>query len=303
MREPGSARLRHEPCLTPDGPRSAEPLDRRGAAARQPARRTPIYGTNPASSSLLLVTHGIRGGPGSAADLARVLEATGRFRAVRVGCHKARPDLDEALDLLPPGPMVAAPLLMAEGWIFDAIRRRLADHPRAVEVSLAPPAGAHPDLWRLVEARALALCNRHSWAPKATTLLLAGHGTPRHAGAAATTRAVAARIGARGTFADVRTGFLDEVPELADVAAGLGSGPCVTVGFFVDNGPHGREDVAEALAAAPCPVAYTGAIAADEAIMPYLLDQVRVAKPVLATAQGTPGSVRSRPSHIAAASV
>jgi sirohydrochlorin ferrochelatase len=255
-------------------------------------------------ASLLLVTHGIRGGPGTAADLARVLAATGQFRAVRVGCHKARPDLDEALGLLPPGPVVAAPLLMAKGWIFDAIRRRLASHPRTDEVSLAPPAGAHPDLWRLVETRALALCDRRSWQPRGTTLLLAGHGTPRHAGAAATTRAVAATIAARGTFAEVRTGFLDEAPELADVAAGLGPDrPCVAVGFFVDNGPHGRDDVAEALAAAPIPIAYTGAIAADEAVLPYLLDQIRAARPILATAQGAPGSARSRPSHIAAASV
>jgi hypothetical protein len=232
-----------------------------------------------------------------------VLEATGRFRAVRVGCHKALPDLAETLDLLPPGPVVAAPLLMAEGWIFDAIRRRLADHPRAAEVGLAPAVGAHPDLWRLVEARALALCDRHSWTPRTTTLLLAGHGTPRHAGAAATTRAVAARITARGTFADVRVGFLDEPPSLADVAARLPRDhPRVAVGFFVDNGPHGREDVAEALASAPGPVAYTGAVAADEAILPYLLDQIRAARPVT-SAQDGPDSPLSRPRHIASASV
>ncbi|HEX8374256.1 MAG TPA: hypothetical protein VF606_03655 [Geminicoccaceae bacterium] len=234
--------------------------------------------------------------------MAHALEATGRFRAVRVGCHKALPDMAEALDLLPPGPVVAAPLLMAEGWIFDAIRRRLADHPRAAEVSLAPAVGAHPDLWRLVETRALTLCGGHAWAPRRATLLLAGHGTPRHAGAAATTRAVAARITARGTFADVRVGFLDEPPSLAEVAANLPSDPCVAVGFFVDNGPHGRDDVAEALAAASCPVAYTGAVAADEAILPYLLDQIRAARPV-APAHGESGSSLSRPRHIASASV
>jgi len=270
---------------------------------RRSVWRTPINETNPAAS-LLLVTHGIRGGPGAAADLARALEATGCFRAVRVGCHKALPDMAEALDLLPPGPVIAAPLLMAEGWIFNAISRRLADHPRAVEVSLAPAVGTHPDLWRLVEARALALCDRHAWAPETTTLLLAGHGTPRHAGAAATTRAVATSIAARGTFADVRAGFLDESPELADVAAGLGSGPCVAVGFFVDNGPHGRDDVAEALAAAPGPVAYTGAVAADEAVLPYLLDQIRAARPVsTTTAQDGADSSLSRPRHIASARV
>jgi sirohydrochlorin cobaltochelatase len=251
--------------------------------------------------SLLIATHGVRGGPGVAAEIAPVLERAGRFAAVRVGCHKAEPDLDAAVATLPPGPAVVAPLLMAEGWIFDAIRARLAAHPRAVDLRLAPALGAHPGLWRLAERRALALAWQRGWRPAEATLLLAGHGTSRHPEAAATTRAAAGRVAARGRFARVLTGFLDQEPELAAVARGLGPGPCVAVGFFVDNGPHGREDVAEALAEAPCPVAYTGALGADAALVPFLLDRVAEARPVLAQAASA-GSARSRERHMASAS-
>jgi hypothetical protein len=229
---------------------------------------------------LLLVTHGIAGGPGAAAGLAPLLQRSGRFAAVGIGCHKAAPDLDTALASLPPGPVVAAPLLMAEGWIHAAVRRRLADHPRARDLALAPALGTHPELWRLVLARAVGVCEGAGWAPRATTLLLAGHGTPRHAGAAASTLAAAARIAARGCFARVRTGFLDQPPRLADVARGIGDGPCVAVGFFVDNGPHGRDDVRTALAAASRPIRYAGAVAADALVVPYLLEQTAAARPL-----------------------
>jgi hypothetical protein len=59
--------------------------------------------------------------------------------------------------------------------------------------------------------------------------------------------------------------------------------------------------VAEALAEAPCPVAYTGALGADAALVPFLLDRVAEARPVLAQAASA-GSARSRERHMASAS-
>lgn len=253
---------------------------------------------------LLIATHGVRGGPGAAAELLPILERAGRYATVRVGCHRAQPDLDAAIASLPPGSAVVAPLLMAEGWIFDAVRARLAAHPRAPDLRLAPALGAHPELWRLVELRAIALARSRNWHPMEATLLLAGHGTARHPGAATTTRAAARRIAARGGFARVDVGFLDQAPALAEVARGLGPGPCVVVGFFVDNGPHGREDVAAALEQASCPVAYTGAVGADAGMVPYLLDRIGEARPVLASPRAAPSASasRSRSRHITSAS-
>ena len=230
--------------------------------------------------SLLLATHGIEGAVGAAAELARALARSRRFAAVAAGCHKGEPGLDASLDALPAGAVIVLPLLMAEGWTYAAIRRRLLGHRRAGEVRLAPPLGTHPGLARLVAARALALCARERWQPRASTLLLAGHGTHRHAGGSAAIRAMAGRLAARHRFAAVRVGFLDEAPQLAAVAAALGPGPCVAVGCFVDNGPHGRDDVGTALRSAAGPLAYAGAIGADAAVVPYLLERVRAAGPL-----------------------
>jgi sirohydrochlorin cobaltochelatase len=212
--------------------------------------------------SLLLVTHGIEGRPGVALAHAEALRAREPAADVRVACLKGEPDLDSALAGART-PVTVVPLLMADGFIMRLLRSRLVAKNG---IALRPPVGTDPRLTALIMAKARHACAERGWLPARTTLLLIGHGTPQHAGSEAATTRHAETLAVPGIFADVRTAYLDQASFLAAAAAALDR-PCVAVGLFVDDGPHGRDDVLEGLAAAAAPVAYTGAIGTDPAIL------------------------------------
>jgi sirohydrochlorin ferrochelatase len=218
--------------------------------------------TTAGGGSLVLVTHGIEGRPGVAAIHATTLRARGLAREIRVACLKGEPGLDETLSGAR-APITVVPLLMADGFIMRLLRDRLAGCPGIV---LRPPIGVDPRLASLIAAKAARACAERGWSPGTTTFLLIGHGTPQHPGSAAATRRHATVLAAATGFAEVRTAYLDQPSFLAEAAASLDR-PCVAVGLFVDDGPHGRDDVLEGLAAAAVPVVYTGAIGTDPAIL------------------------------------
>jgi sirohydrochlorin ferrochelatase len=220
-----------------------------------------------ARGSLVLVTHGVEGRPGVVAAHAKALSCGGFATDVRIACLKGEPGLDEALAGAR-HPLVVVPLLMADGFIMRLLRDRLAGE---IDVTLRQPVGVDPRLAALIAGKAVATCAKRGWRLEASSLLLVGHGTPRHAGSTAAVERHAAVLAAEGTFADVRTAYLDQSPFLVETAASLDR-PCVAVGLFVDDGPHGRDDVLEALAGAKVTVVYTGAIGGDPAIVELIAE-------------------------------
>jgi sirohydrochlorin cobaltochelatase len=239
------------------------------------APKAPATDAHITGGTLVLVTHGVEGTPGSAADHAAAIAALGRFEQVRVGCIKGRPGLAEALSGAP-GPVRVVPLLMAEGFIHDLMRRRLAELPGHGAWRLAAPVGCHPGLPAAILAKATAACREQGWARDRTALLLIGHGTPRHRGSADATRDLARRLAGTG-FAAVEAAFLEEPPLPASAIAALPGGHVVAVGLFLDNGPHGDDDVREALAPVGRPLVYIGAIGAGPVLVPLILDQAAAA--------------------------
>ena len=220
---------------------------------------------------LLLVSHGIEGRPGVAAAHATAIRAAGIFAEVRVACVKGEPGLADALAGAE-RPVTAVPLLMADGFIMQLLRSRLAGTPG---VELRRPVGTDPRVARLIEARAVASCTARGWTPAGSTLLLVAHGTDRHLESAATARRHARDLVAQTGFADVRTAFLDQASFLTQEVLHLARRPCVAVGLFVDDGPHGRDDVLAGLAEAGVPVAYTGAIGGDPAFADLIVAEAR----------------------------
>jgi sirohydrochlorin ferrochelatase len=218
---------------------------------------------------LLLVAHGIEGAPGIALQHQAAIADLGRFAKVRVACLKGKPDLAAGLRHAT-APVHVVPLLMADGFIMDLLRRKLAGHQGLV---LHPPVGTHPGLVGLIRQKALATAATAGWRPETAGLLLVGHGTPRHPESGGTTEAAAAALAAEGVFAAVRTAFLDQSSYLEEVAASLPDRSWVAVGLFLDEGPHGRDDVTAALAHAGVPVRYAGPIGTDPAIVELVLDR------------------------------
>jgi hypothetical protein len=133
------------------------------SGTRSRIRKAPATDRRNGGGTLVLVTHGIEGAPGSAAAHAAAIAALGRFEQVRVGCLKGRPGLAEALSGAP-NPVCIVPLLMAEGFIHDLMRRRLAELPGCGAWRLAAPVGCHPGLTEAILAKAMAACWRQGWA-------------------------------------------------------------------------------------------------------------------------------------------
>ncbi|MFO1163437.1 MAG: CbiX/SirB N-terminal domain-containing protein [Reyranellaceae bacterium] len=224
------------------------------------------------AGTLVLATHGVRGGPGSAAAHARFLQARGGWAQVLVGCLKASPSLEEAMADAP-RPVTVVPLLMSEGVIYDRLRRSL--HRIAPEGGwrLTAPVGASPGLTGVVRDRAVTCCGRLGWKPEATALLVIGHGTARSPASATHAAAMAAALEGRG-FAAAAHALLEEAPLPVAAIAGLAIGQVVAVGLFLDHGPHGDDDVREALARSSKAVAYAGPVGADPALARLILGQV-----------------------------
>jgi len=254
-----------------------------------------------ARGSLLLVTHGVEGRPGVALAHADALRAREPAVDVRVACLKGEPGLDEALTGAH-SPITVVPLLMADGFIMRLLRRRLAGR---TGIMLRPPVGLDSRLAELIRRRAAAACAERRWPPKESILLLVGHGTPQHPGSAAATEHHAATVAAAGTFAQVRTAYLDQPSFLATVASALDR-PCAAVGLFVDDGPHGHDDVRKGLARAGVPVVYTGAIGADPAILELITGAAHLRRATPGRARATSARPASgsapRPAHARAAS-
>ncbi len=175
---------------------------------------------------------------------------------IAVGCLRGEPEIRAATERAPK-PSVVVPLLMSEGYIFKRLRERLAGLFGAL---LTAPVGTHPGLAAIVGAAAVRAAQSRGWQPRMTTLLLVGHGTPRHSGNGLAAKKLARRLQQAGAFAAVDIAFLEQFPFLPDRLAARGNEPVVALGLFVDAGPHGKDDVEAAIGNAPGPVVYAGPV-------------------------------------------
>jgi sirohydrochlorin ferrochelatase len=225
------------------------------------------------AGTLILATHGIDGGPGAAADHARAIRGRDGWSEVTVGCLRAEPSLAAALSGAVP-PVTVVPLLMAEGYIYRIIRRRLEELSPRGRWRLAAPVGSSTGLAGLILRRAEAMRRQRGWAMSRTSLLLIGHGTPRLAASAEHACTLARSLATCG-YAEVGFALLEEPPLPAAAAQALRGDNVVAVGLFLDNGPHGDADVRAALTPVEKWVAYTGAIGTDPSFASLIVRQAR----------------------------
>ena len=242
------------------------------------APRAPATERRLGDAALVLGAHGIRGGVGGADQHARRIAARRLFAEVHACALKGRPSLNEVVAAVHAPDLVFAPLLMAEGYTLQTMLRKLQralDRPRRVTV--CRPIGVHPRLAEMIATKARALCAKKAWRPAETALLIVGHGTERHPDSGTTTHQHAEQIAAQGIFAEVATGFLDEHPRVPEALDALRAPHCVAVGFFVDAGEHGEEDIPALLAPAGERAVYAGPIGPDPLVTEQILDQAHAA--------------------------
>jgi sirohydrochlorin cobaltochelatase len=156
--------------------------------------------------------------------------------------------LEAALAAMPDRTPLVYPLFMSDGWF---VRKELPRRLRASSWSdceILPPLGLDPGLPRLCLEAARAGAAAAGLAEADTALLLAAHGSPKDPQPRKATLAVADCIAAAGRFREVRAGFIDEMPFLAE-AARLDA-PAVCLPFFAGRAGHVEIDLPAALSAA-----------------------------------------------------
>ncbi len=141
------------------------------------------------------------------------------------------------------------PFFMADGWFIRTLLPRRLAEAGAPEARVVTPFGLLPGTAALaatILSDALAV---HGWQPDQTTLVLAAHGSGRSPHPSAAARALQAAITARLGFSDCRLGFIEEAPELVEVAEGTGA-RALCLPLFVARWGHVEDDIPAALHAA-----------------------------------------------------
>jgi sirohydrochlorin ferrochelatase len=200
--------------------------------------------TEPAA---IIVSHGQPGEPDPAeaalAELAARVAAALPGWTVRAATLAKDGALDAALASAGPAPLVY-PMFMTEGWFTgDNLRARLSAAPQA---HILRPLGVSPDLPPLAAGLLDGVMAGRGWRGADTELFIAGHGSGRSPNSARDTRAFAAALGALRAFREIRVGFVEEPPYLADMAFGLSS-QAICLPFFAAKGGHVTDDIPEAL--------------------------------------------------------
>jgi sirohydrochlorin cobaltochelatase len=227
---------------------------------RSTARTEPVIDLVGDREALILCAHGSRRKTGDLARRARRLAARSAYAAVASCALFAAPKLEEAVAQVTGERVVLVPFLMAEGYTYDALRRRAAgiDDPRPI--LLGQPVGTHPAMAQGIADSARCRCRVLDWQVGESALLLVGHGTPRHPGSREAVQTLAASLARLGLFAETATAFLEEDPGIETALAGLRSRTVIAVGFFAEAGDHGAADLPRLLAASARELAYLGPI-------------------------------------------
>ena len=210
-------------------------------------------------------------------DLAARLRSTGRFSEVAACSLKTTPGLAETLRCVPGDPVYLVPLLMAEGYTYRTVLPRLLAESEtpARRIVQCRPVGVGPGLETVAVAQAMEECAARNFKPGETALVLAAHGTERDSASGDAAHDMANRIAATQEFRNARAAFLEQTPRIETVLQSIAPRPCVVVGYFMDYGAHGAEDIPNCIASAHPAAAYTGPIGVRPEMAEIVLDIVQ----------------------------
>ena len=275
--------------------------------------------------ALVIAAHGSHLNPGSsdpAFDHADRIRETGAFDEVREAFWKEEPSFREALRTVAPDTVYVVPLFISEGYFTEDVLPREfrldgwdpalweSDGTGATHATLAAgdvektvhycgPVGTHDAMSDVIVRRAESVTDDPD-VGEGVGLAVVGHGTNRNENSAKAVEYHADRIRERGRFDEVRALFMDEEPEIDDVAEHFGSEDIVVVPLFIADGYHTEEDIPEDMGltddtdagwATPATVEghriwYSGAVGTESLLADVLLERA-----LDAGAEGLDGAV------------
>lgn len=192
-------------------------------------------------------------------ETAKRLQKRGIFKDVRVGFWKEHPSFQEVFHGLEAKEAVVVPWFLTRGYFVEKVlAEQFAQTP--IPCRLTEPIGVRPEIYSLMRERVKRLRRRmlfpaiFGWfrgqgpiRREKTSLLLASHGTPLHAGSRLAADQLAERFTHDG-YRVSRAMFLEEEPRIANwhqLAAP--EGPVIVLPHFLAGGLHGSEDVPQLL--------------------------------------------------------
>ncbi|MFA5539508.1 MAG: CbiX/SirB N-terminal domain-containing protein [Gemmobacter sp.] len=208
----------------------------------------PIPPPDPAPRDAVIVAHGAPSDPApQEAVLARLAGTVAALLPgwrVRGATLAAPGALKAALDGLR-APLVY-PFFLAEGWFTGTALPARLKEAGAEDAHQLRPMGLDPGFAALAARAALRGAQEAGLAPAATGLLIAAHGGRTSRAPAEAIRALVAELAATTPFREVRPGYVEEAPFLADAARAMAPAAlCLPV--FALRAGHVTHDVREAL--------------------------------------------------------
>jgi sirohydrochlorin cobaltochelatase len=223
-----------------------------------------------AGQALLIVAHGSHLNPESSTPTYRhadTVRESGAFDEVVTAFWKEEPSFREALRTIDAEEVYVVPLFVSEGYFTEqVIPRELrleewdvaewdsdgtsASHAtlRATDVEktvhYCGPVGTHDAMTDVIVRRAETVTGDPDVGP-GFGLAVVGHGTERNENSAKAIQYHADRIADSGRFDEVMAVFMDEDPEVDDVATLFSTDDVVVVPLFIADGFHTQEDIPE----------------------------------------------------------
>ena len=220
--------------------------------------------------ALLVVAHGSHLNPESSTPTYRhadTIRESGAFGEVVTAFWKEEPSFREALRTVDAEEVYVVPMFVSEGYFTEqVIPRELrleewdvdewdSDGTSATHATLRPtdvdktvhycgPVGTHDAMTDVIVRRAESVTGDPDVGP-GFGLAVVGHGTERNENSAKAIRYHADRIRESGRFDEVMAVFMDEDPEVDDVATLFSTDDVVVVPLFIADGFHTQEDIPE----------------------------------------------------------
>ncbi|MFL5384169.1 MAG: CbiX/SirB N-terminal domain-containing protein [Longimicrobiaceae bacterium] len=209
--------------------------------------------------ALVIIGHGSHLNADSSAPVYRhaaAIRRTGAFDEVRECFWKEEPSMREVFDLVESDDVYVVPLFISEGYFTgEVIPRELGLDGPAPSVTrklgktirCCGPVGTHPSMAAMILRRAEETAGLGDAEAREAGLVIIGHGTERNSNSAEVIYRVTREAEAAGVFGHVRTGFLDQEPNVAAVLEEMEERRVVLVPFFVAEGWHTQETIPDDL--------------------------------------------------------
>ncbi len=168
------------------------------------------------------------------------------FAEVSAAFHVGKPSFATVLDRLDAHRVIVVPLMTSRGYFSDIVLpKELARNRRRQEVDLVltDPVGTHREMASLVFRRVCDCINRQGFEANETSVILVGHGTPRHAHSTESTSQLAAALSTTHPAWDISPAFLDGVPTIETALANAKYDNVVVEPFLIADGPHASQDI------------------------------------------------------------